>query len=66
MPGAAELGFYPGAEIHRTSRWYANVAEVSIHVARRYIQATTKSDGQVSEIPADASAFVVDFQRGAG
>src|SRR5271157_3720585 len=66
MPFAAEKRLEPGAEIHR--RWvrrHADVAEISVAVARRDVHAAAERDRKMREIAAYAAAFGIGFIRGA-
>src|SRR5579859_35507 len=55
-PFAAKINLDPRAEIHRSSRRDADVAEVAIHIAGRQIHTATKRYGQVREVAADTRA----------
>ena len=45
---------YPGAEIHRIDDGHANVAEMTVDVASRNVEASAKRHGEMGEIAADS------------
>src|SRR5206468_10843539 len=59
-----EENFEPCAEIHRVRRgWNSDVAQVTSDITRRDIEASTKGNGKMHEISANALAIAVNFQR---
>ena len=66
MPLPSEVHFKPRAEIHRKRDWgHANVPQVSSRVARRDIEATTKSNCEVCKVPANSCGFSKGVERAA-
>src|SRR3984893_3393802 len=62
VPGATEVGFEPGCEIHRRVRdRHADIAKITRAVSRRDVHAATEGDSEVSIVPADAGAIAVSL-----
>ena len=57
-PGAVEIDFDPGAEIHGIDHRHAEVAEMAVDVARGYVEAATEGDREMGEVAADPDALV--------
>lgn len=66
MPFSAEVDLKQRAEIHRQWRfWDPNVTEVSGAVARGYIHATAKRNGQMSVVATNAYPLLMGTPSGA-
>src|SRR5689334_21106871 len=64
VPLAADIGFEPGREIHRSVRdRHPDIAEIAGAIASRDVHAAAERDRQVSKVPADAGAIAVSFPR---
>src|SRR5208282_6403332 len=65
-PRPAEVHLYPGAEIHRIDDGHANVAEMTVDVTSRNVEASAKRHRQMGEIAADSDPLVECFKCGSG
>src|SRR5271154_2008087 len=66
-PPPAKVGLEPRGKIHRPiRRRNADVAEVPRAIARRYVHAAAKGDGEVGVVATDALAFVEDIPGALG
>src|SRR5580700_1679921 len=64
VPLSAQIDFKEGAEILRSAGGrYANLAQVACGIPRRYVQASTKGQGQMIVISAHTFTVLVDFVR---
>ena len=62
QPLAAEKHVEPGIEIHRRRVWrHADVAEISVAVARRNVHAAAERDRDMCEVATNADALGVGF-----
>ena len=64
VPTVAQINFNPCGKIHgRVGRREADVSDVTGAIARRDVQATTESDGEMREVAANAASFLVCLER---
>src|SRR5712671_3866521 len=67
VPLAAQIGFEPSREIHRSIGYrHSNIAEIAGAIASRDVHAATERDRQVSKVPANAGAIAVTLPSGSG
>src|SRR5579863_3436125 len=65
-PCPVEEHLYPCAEIHRVDDGHSNVAEMSIDIARRNIEAPAQRQRKVGEVSTDSDALVKCLECSSG